>query len=59
MLEEYVGGVVGRGGGAYYYYYYYLLLGHTLVGGLVFVMRFKQNVIFRFEHPAFSAATQG
>ena len=29
-----------------YYYYYY-----TLVGGLVLVMRFKQNAIFRFEHP--------
>ena len=28
-----------------------VLLGHTLVGGLVFVMRFKQNAIFRFEHP--------
>ena len=26
------------------------LLGHTLVGGLMFVMRFKQNAIFRFEH---------
>ena len=27
-----------------------VLLGHTLVGGLVFVMRFKQNTIFSFEH---------
>ena len=28
-----------------------LLLAHTLVGGLAFVMRFKQYAIVKFEHP--------